>query len=382
MKLGVITFPISKAGFSGIYPLESLINILYHLSGDIYLITGDFGFEYFKNNDKVNLFGINYESESNSFLRILKYISIQIKMAYRIICLARNVNYWIFSFGGQELLLPVLVAKLLNKTVILLVVDNTGKGEVNRDQFYRTLKFLNKITRSLSDRIVIDINVKSDSLIRKFELKNYEKKTSFGGAVPVDSSLFYVKKKLKNRNNLIGYFGRHSIEKGVLNFLNAIPFILAERNDLEFLIGGDGELFEEIENELKQSEFQDKVVLTGYVPRNEISDYFNSLKIMVVPSYTETIPNVILENMACGTPIVASAVDAIPDLIKDGENGFLMENNSPECISKNVLRALSDPNLDNIVKRAQEIIDQDYSQNAVNMNYKNLFERIKSSKGG
>ena len=95
-------------------------------------------------------------------------------------------------------------------------------------------------------------------------------------------------------------------------------------NDLEFLICGGGTLFEEIKAELKGNGSYDKVTLTGWIPHEKLPDYFNKMKLIVVPSYTETIPYVILEAMACGTPVVASPVAAIPDLIKDGENGLLV----------------------------------------------------------
>jgi glycosyltransferase involved in cell wall biosynthesis len=59
--------------------------------------------------------------------------------------------------------------------------------------------------------------------------------------------------------------------------------------------------------------------------------------------------------MACGTPVLATSVGSIPDVIKDGETGFIMEGNSPECIAKNVMRALEHPNLDEIVKNARAL---------------------------
>ena len=83
-----------------------------------------------------------------------------------------------------------------------------------------------------------------------------------------------------------------------------------------------------------------KVELTGWIPHDELPDYSNMLKLIVLPSYTEGLPNIMLEVMACGTPVLATPVGAIPDVINDGENRFLMENNSQECIAENVITSI------------------------------------------
>ena len=67
--------------------------------------------------------------------------------------------------------------------------------------------------------------------------------------------------------------------------------------------------------------------------------------------------------MACGTPVLATSVGAIPDVIKDGETGFIMEDNSPECIAKNVRRALEHPELEKIVKNERELVEKGFVYN-------------------
>ena len=80
--------------------------------------------------------------------------------------------------------------------------------------------------------------------------------------------------------------------------------------------------------------------------------------------------------MACGTPVLATPVGAIPDVIKEGETGFIMENNSPECIVKNVRRALEHPELEKIVKNARALVERDFTYEAAVGRYRELFDNL------
>jgi len=63
-----------------------------------------------------------------------------------------------------------------------------------------------------------------------------------------------------------------------------------------------------------------------------------------------------LEAMACGTP-----VGAIPDVIIDGKTGFIMENNSPECIAENVIRVLENQDLEGVTQRARAFAERGFT---------------------
>ena len=80
--------------------------------------------------------------------------------------------------------------------------------------------------------------------------------------------------------------------------------------------------------------------------------------------------------MACGTPVLATPVGGVPGVIKDGETGFIMENNSPECIAKNVMRALEHPNLDKIIKNARELVEKEFTYEAAVERYRKILENI------
>ena len=77
--------------------------------------------------------------------------------------------------------------------------------------------------------------------------------------------------------------------------------------------------------------------------------------------------------MGCGTPVLATPVGGVPDVIKDGKTGFIMGDNSPECIAKNVMRALEHPDLERIVENA---VEREFTYAAAVERYKKILEDI------
>jgi len=263
----------------------------------------------------------------------------------------------------------MLSAKIMRKRTI---VSMGGRGSksiefvYNRSLFgtrgflfLRILETLEMISLSLSDRIFVE----SESAVSFLNLSKYKKKISANsaGAMYMDINFLKITKDLKDKRDLIGFISRLNEVKGIMNFVKAIPLILKERRDLEFLIGGEGELFDKIQKELKDSGVYDKVELRGWIPHDELPNYLNELKLILLPSYSEGLPAIVQEGMACGAVVLATPVGSIPDVIKDGETGFILEDNSPECIAKNVIRALEHPNLEEIVKNARNLIEEEYS---------------------
>ena len=83
-----------------------------------------------------------------------------------------------------------------------------------------------------------------------------------------------------------------------------------------------------------------------------------------------------LEAMACGTPVLATPVGAIPDVIIDGKTGFIMENNSPECIAENVIRALNSPDLEQIAEAGRRFVEENYTFERTVENWKEILQSI------
>ncbi|MCL0065577.1 glycosyltransferase family 4 protein [Dehalococcoidia bacterium] len=368
--IGIVIPPLSKASK---VPASNLVNILCSFSDDIQLITGGTSYGLFMKNKKVHAHEVKHRAGLNAFTRIRNYAKTQLKISYKLAKLSKNVDLWIFFIGGEFLILPILTAKLLRlKVVIALVGSGLKVAQIQKDHLYRILAPLMKINYTLSNRVILY----SPNLIKEWNLEKYRNKISIAHEHFLDFDKFKITKKFDERNNLVGYIGRLSEEKGVLNFVKAIPKIIKGKDDLQFLIGGDGQLRDEIEEYLENENLNDKVNLGKWIPHNELPNYMNELKLLVLPSYTEGLPNIMLEAMACGTPVLATAVGAIPDVIKDGQTGFIMENNSPECIAENVIRALKHPNLEKIARNARALVERDYTYEKAVESYKKILDEV------
>ena len=368
-NVGILTFPISEAGN---IPLSNLVGILEVLSNDLYLITGNDGYAFFKEDTRIHAYGIKHESGASVFARILRYIYTQLRISFKLAKIRRNVDLWVFFIGGEGLLLPMLTAMVLGKKV---VIASAGSGlkiaQAQKNSLAKMFALLQSISYRLSDRIIIY----SGRLIEEYGLQKYRNKFSVAHEHFLDFDRFKIKKAFGERDNLVGYIGRLSQEKGVINFVKAIPEISKEKEDMKFLLGGNGQLKDEIEEYLNREYLNGKVKLAGWIPHDELPEYLNEFKLVVLPSYTEGLPNVILEAMACGTPVLATPVGAIPDVIKDGETGFIMENNSPECIAKNIIRALNHPDLEKIAENERKLVEQEFTFERAVERYKKILER-------
>ena len=317
----------------------------------------------------------------STLLQIFKILLIQMKMCWTLIKISKEIDIVIFYVGGANLFPPVLMAKVLRKKVLLLVAgrDSCGYGKAHNNGLFSIggtpitlLHILERANLSLSDTLI----TQSESAAEFSNLGRYKQKLVFIGARYIDTNLFQITKELNERKNLIGYIGRVHEGKGVMDFVRAMPLILERHKDMEFLIGGDGPAYDEIKEELRNSNLSRIVKLIGWIPHDRIPSYLNELKLFVLPSYSEGLPTGVLEAMACGAVVLATPVGGVPDVIKDEETGFILEANSPECIARNVIRALKHPNLNEIVRNACNVIKEEYAYEAAVERYRMILKNL------
>jgi glycosyltransferase involved in cell wall biosynthesis len=352
VTVGVLTFPIER---SGIRPLSNLIGIISGLTGErIALVTGNAG-RAFENDERIRFSGVDHAAGGNVISRILQNVVTQARVTRRIME-PDGIDTWIFFFGGEVLVLPMAAARLLGKKVIMALPGHTATMMAPAgDCLILPARILTGITCRLCDRIVLY----SPALVDHWGLERYREKIAIAHEHLLDFEVFGVELPLNKRPVTVGYIGRLAEEKGVWNFIRALPWIIAGRRDIHVFIGGDGPLLQELQEYVKNSGLAERVTFVGWIPHEDLPRRLNGLRLLVLPSYTEGLPNIMLEAMACGTPVLATPVGAIPDFIRDGATGFILASNTPEGIAASVLAALDRPELESVANAAGDYVREE-----------------------
>jgi glycosyltransferase involved in cell wall biosynthesis len=140
---------------------------------------------------------------------------------------------------------------------------------------------------------------------------------------------------------LVGVVARLQPEKGVADFLTAAARVSKLSPRVRFIVVGDGPLREELLALARRIGVEDRVRFLGY--RTDARALVGLMDVLVVPSLTEGSPLIVLEAMAAGVPVVASAVGGIPDQVRHGEEGLLVPPGDQEALAGALGELLRDP---------------------------------------
>ena len=117
--------------------------------------------------------------------------------------------------------------------------------------------------------------------------------------------------------------GRLCEQKGQLLLVNAISKLRKRGVAIELVLAGDGEMRGEIEACIEELKLQDCVSITGWISSDQVRDHILNARALVLPSFAEGLPVVIMESMALRRPVLTTYVAGIPELVRPGEGGWL-----------------------------------------------------------
>jgi 1,2-diacylglycerol 3-alpha-glucosyltransferase len=185
-----------------------------------------------------------------------------------------------------------------------------------------------------------------------------------------------VRKRFGIDGEFILHAGRISREKNIETVIHALPLLLKHHPGLELVITSKGPWLGQVKKEVQKLGLEDSIIFTGYVSDDDLIRLYKEAELSVIASEAETQGLVIIEAMACGTPVVGSDYLAIPETIKNGKNGLLFKlhdehdlaEKAGKILGSGVLRkklskgARATSKQNTIEKRTEELVDI-YRQN-------------------
>ncbi|WP_308253690.1 glycosyltransferase family 4 protein [Geminocystis sp. GBBB08] len=145
------------------------------------------------------------------------------------------------------------------------------------------------------------------------------------------------------KENRLVCVGRLCPEKAQLLLLQAIGILKAKGIDCQLVLVGDGELRQEIKKLAEKLDIKNQIEITGWASSDEVIQQISQAKLMVMPSFAEGLPVVIMESLALGTPVISTYVAGIPELVVNGESGRLIPAGDIEALTEAIESALNLP---------------------------------------
>lgn len=166
---------------------------------------------------------------------------------------------------------------------------------------------------------------------------------------------------LADDEGTVGAIGHLSPVKGHADLLEAAARIVARHPRTRFFLVGDGPLRAALEAQARRLGLGERVVFAG--AREDVARFLALLDVVVLPSHTEGLSNVVLEAMAMARPLVATSVGGNPDVLRDGVSGRLVPARDPEALAAAIVGLLEDPGKARAMGReARRVVEREFSR--------------------
>ena len=142
-----------------------------------------------------------------------------------------------------------------------------------------------------------------------------------------------VRLGLSPTSPLLLYVGNLKASKGCIDLLDALPGLLASRPQARLVYAGEGPCRDDLQRRAQALGVAERVDLIGAVDHADLADWYRAADVLCLPSHSEGVPNVVLEAMACGTPVVATRVGGIPEVLPDYA-GLLVPAHAPDALAE------------------------------------------------
>lgn len=278
--------------------------------------------------------------------------------------------------GAKAGILGRLINYFIRKRNIIYNTHNWYFDENKNKLLNMVAIFIEKILLKRTRKVICVSRYEID-LAKKYKLYEPQKfHLVYNGVSNIEYGLkrkIDEKNEIKRKGNIIISVMRLKAPKDPFTLLKAAKLLV----DVEFKlkIVGDGELKDRLINYLIKNKLEDKVELLGY--RTDIPDLLSNSDVFVLSSWSEGLPRSIIEAMLSELPVVSSAVGGIPEIVLDGETGFLFPAGDAMTLARKIKILLFDKDLrDRLGKKGRERAIDIFNLDKYVSSYESIFNEV------
>jgi glycosyltransferase involved in cell wall biosynthesis len=258
---------------------------------------------------------------------------------------------------------------LFNKKTVLCPRSGLIISDINKSVFWRTFT---KVAFKCSTNVVCQ----SETWRKFFEdnvLSNHSYIVIKNWIVTDIYSRLYQKRNEMRKEGpfTILFMGWVTKEKGIFDLITALTQL--QMTDYILLVAGEGSDIKQAMTTIVELNMNQKVKFLGWVDGEKKLSLFRDSDILVLPSYYEGLPNVVLESMASGLPVIATRVGGIPDIITDGDNGFVVPVGDPSTLANKIDELHQNSALrKQFSERSYEVVKKEHSMESAISKFRDL----------
>lgn len=312
-------------------------------------------------------------------LKLIGFFYTYLALLLKIVKLSRNsdVIYTLSpSFTG---LVSLIAAKLLHKPVVLRFVgdaawetaSNTRQTEKNLEDFLQTsdgdktvklLLGIQKFVLNRVNRVIVPSRFLKEILIKYYKVGHEKIKVIYNSIDLKDYHKIPFRQFQRSTRPTVVTIGRLVRHKRIDKIIEAISVIKMKYPDVEFQIIGEGPEKENLEELTRELGVERNVKFYGGVEHSKVIELIQNADILVLNSIYEGLPHVVIEGMACRTPVIATNIKGTDEVVKDGETGLLVSPNNNEELKDKIIQLLSDEELrERLVENAYKSVEERFT---------------------
>ena len=175
---------------------------------------------------------------------------------------------------------------------------------------------------------------------------------------------------------IVASAGRLSPEKNYAAMIEAASETAFHDSGIYFIIFGEGFLRSELEKKIRDAGLTERFLLPGF--RKDLQSVLHEIDIFILTSFTEGLPNVVLEAFAACKPVVATRVGGTPEVVQDDVCGFLTGPDEVSVMARHILDLAKDEKLRlQMGKAGYEYVQEHFSFESQTYEYENIYSKIK-----